>query len=101
MNNFFYVPPYCPEHPKEQLKTENLIIKTKDNEIIPFQMAHYCPQSKKYLNKDKELVSREESALEVANERSFFKTNPEKIYKLSDIEVITFEEYTKIHNTNL
>lgn len=101
MIKFYYKASDCPEHPGEQLKTENLMITTIDNEIIPFDMAHYCPQSKKYLSYGNKLVLREESALEVANRNNFNK----KTYKLSEIEVITLKEFIKKRkenqNTNL
>jgi len=93
--NLFYSPPYCPEHPKEQLKTRNLIVKSPfapEGEGIPF--FHYCPKSKKYLSNNK-LVSRDEAALNAVN--NFHQKN----YSLSEIEVLTSKEYLKSQNTNI
>ncbi len=64
-----------------------------EGEGIPFML--YCQKSKKYLNSKKELVSREEAALDNIN--NFHQKN----YKLSEIEVLTFEEYTKNPNPNI
>ena len=86
-----YSPPYCPEHPKEHLQTQNLIIKSPfvpEGKGIAF--FHYCPKSKKYLNYDGTLVSKEEVAL------NFINRNYKKNYSLSEIEVLTFKESAKL-----
>lgn len=95
MDFYLHKYPNCPVHEHEQLKANTFIVKVPNNQHLAFERALYCQITGKYINRNNELVTKKEAALEYINKR--YKKN----YKLSDIEVLTFKEYGKTLKANL
>ena len=89
----------CPKHKGEFLSMKNLIIKYPQNtQGFGHPFFNYCEKENKFYN-GKEFVSKEEIALEFVNEYYKRKYLIPRIfkgkYKLSEIEVIDFDELVK------
>ncbi|MCX6750004.1 MAG: hypothetical protein NTZ83_00945 [Candidatus Pacearchaeota archaeon] len=81
MNNFYYSPLKCPEHPEEYLKFKYLGIYTPDdNDGMAYPVFNYCSTSNKIFD-GKSMITLEEAALAMIN--SMYNKN----YKLKDIKV--------------